>query len=41
MAGVKTGAIGFAFFTVNVDLTEDGVNHVNDIVTSVFQVRFL
>lgn len=38
MGGQKSGAKGFAFFVVNVDLTEEGIEHVEDIVTAVFQV---
>lgn len=38
MAGESTGAKGFAFFGINVDLTEDGIEHVDDIVTLAFQV---
>ena len=40
VAGQKGGAKGFEFFVVNVDLTEEGVNHINDIVKAVFQVSF-
>ncbi len=39
MAGESSGAKGFAFFGINVDLTEDGIEHVDDIVTLAFQVR--
>ncbi|XP_070539954.1 insulin-degrading enzyme-like [Ptychodera flava] len=35
--GQKDGASGFMFFIVNVDLTEEGIDHVDDIVTHVFQ----
>ena len=41
MAGESSGAKGFAFFGINVDLTEDGIEHVDDIVTLAFQVRYL
>ncbi|XP_046368976.2 insulin-degrading enzyme-like [Haliotis rufescens] len=36
-AGRKSGARGFAFFYVKVDLTEDGLEHTEDIVTLVYQ----
>ncbi|KAF4527050.1 hypothetical protein B566_EDAN001599 [Ephemera danica] len=36
-AGARTGAKGFGFFSVTVDLTEEGVNHTDDIVDLVFQ----
>ena len=39
MAGESSGAKGFAFFGINVDLTEDGIQHVDDIITLVFQVQ--
>ena len=39
MAGESSGAKGFAFFGINVDLTEDGIEHVDHIVTLAFQVR--
>ncbi|XP_045541115.1 insulin-degrading enzyme [Papilio machaon] len=35
--GGRTGARGFGFFEVHVDLTEDGLEHVDDIVNMVFQ----
>ena len=38
VAGESSGAKGFAFFGINVDLTEDGIQHTDDIVTLVFQV---
>jgi len=37
VAGESSGAKGFAFFGINVDLTEDGIQHTDDIVTLVFQ----
>ncbi|XP_076044547.1 insulin degrading metalloproteinase isoform X2 [Oratosquilla oratoria] len=37
VGGQKTGAKGFSFFVVNVDLTEEGIEHVESIVTAVFQ----
>ncbi|RXG67447.1 Insulin-degrading enzyme [Armadillidium vulgare] len=42
VAGQKSGGNGFAFFVVNVDLTEEGIKHVDDIVQSIFQyIEFL
>ena len=38
VAGQKSGAKGFAFFEVGVDLTVEGVDHIDDIVSLVFQV---
>lgn len=38
MAGDSSGAKGFGFFGINVDLTEDGIEHVDDIITLAFQV---
>lgn len=37
VGGQKSGSKGFGFFVVNVDLTEEGIKHVDDIVTLVFQ----
>ncbi|ESO95121.1 hypothetical protein LOTGIDRAFT_232210 [Lottia gigantea] len=37
MGGQKAGAKGFAFFIVTVDLTDDGLDHVDDIVTLIYQ----
>merc|ERR1712013_956940 len=37
VGGQKSGSKGFGFFVVNVDLTEEGINHVDDIVQLVFQ----
>ncbi|KAG7155866.1 Insulin-degrading enzyme-like [Homarus americanus] len=37
VGGQKSGAKGFAFFVVNVDLTEEGIEHVEDIVSAVFE----
>ena len=37
VGGQKSGSRGFGFFVVNVDLTEEGINHVDDIVMLVFQ----
>lgn len=39
VSGQKPGAKGFAFFVVNVDLTEKGIECVEDIVFSIFQVN--
>ena len=41
VAGESSGAMGFAFFGINVDLTEEGINHIDDIITLVFQVSFV
>lgn len=37
VGGTRTGSKGFAFFGINVDLTEDGIEHTDDIVQLVFQ----
>lgn len=37
VSGRRTAARGFDFFTVYVDLTEEGLNHIDDIVTLTFQ----
>ncbi|XP_033611295.1 insulin-degrading enzyme-like [Cryptotermes secundus] len=37
VGGARTGSRGFGFFGINVDLTEEGIEHVNDIVKLVFQ----
>jgi insulysin len=37
VGGQKTGSKGFGFFIVNIDLTVEGQEHVDDIVTLVFQ----
>ncbi|RVE50691.1 hypothetical protein evm_004601 [Chilo suppressalis] len=37
VGGTRIGARGFGFFGVQVDLTEDGVEHIDDIVKLVFQ----
>ncbi|KAJ0170062.1 hypothetical protein K1T71_014668 [Dendrolimus kikuchii] len=37
VGGTRIGARGFGFFGVQVDLTEDGVQHVDDIIAMVFQ----
>ena len=36
-AGEAGGATGFSFFRISVDLTELGLEHVDDVITSVFQ----
>ncbi|CAH1259207.1 IDE [Branchiostoma lanceolatum] len=37
VGGQREGGNGFMFFTVNVDLTEEGLGHVYDIVAHIFQ----
>ncbi len=37
VGGQKQGSKGFSFFVVNVDLSEEGMNHILDIVGLVFQ----
>ena len=37
LAGKRAQARGFDFFTVYVDLTEDGLLHIDDIIELVFQ----
>ncbi|CAH1784511.1 unnamed protein product [Owenia fusiformis] len=37
VGGSQSGAKGFEFFILNVDLTEEGIEHIDDIVTLVFQ----
>merc|ERR1711892_1382369 len=37
VGGQKRGSKGFGFFVVNVDLTEEGISHVDDIILLVFQ----
>ncbi len=32
VAGQKSGSRGFDFFVINVDLTEDGIEHIEDII---------
>jgi secreted Zn-dependent insulinase-like peptidase len=39
VGGVRTGSRGFGFFGINVDLTEEGIEHIDDIVKFVFQVN--
>lgn len=34
------GGRGFAIYNISADLTENGINHTNDIVELVFQVRY-
>jgi len=33
----RRGANGFGFFNVSVDLTEEGIEHIEDIITLIFQ----
>ncbi len=33
----RRGAKGFGFFHISVDLTEEGIEHIEDIITLVFQ----
>ncbi|ELU09335.1 hypothetical protein CAPTEDRAFT_155510 [Capitella teleta] len=37
VGGPKAGAKGFMFFIVNVDLSEEGIDHVDDIIVLIFQ----
>lgn len=37
VGGQRSGSKGFGFFVVNVDLTEEGLAHVDDIIMLVFQ----
>ncbi|XP_058795185.1 insulin-degrading enzyme isoform X2 [Phymastichus coffea] len=37
MTGKKSSARGFDFYSINVDLTEEGLLHVDDIITMTFQ----
>lgn len=37
VGGQQSGARGFMFFIVNVDLTEEGLEHVDDILTLIYQ----
>lgn len=37
VGGQQMGARGFMFFSVNVDLTEEGIEHVDDIITLTYQ----
>ncbi|CAG9106505.1 unnamed protein product [Plutella xylostella] len=37
VGGTRIGARGFGFFGVQVDLTEDGIEHIDDIIELVFQ----
>lgn len=39
-AGVSFEARGIEFFHIDVDLTADGLNHVDDIIKLIFQVNF-
>ncbi|EZA60071.1 insulin-degrading enzyme isoform X2 [Ooceraea biroi] len=40
-AGKRSGARGFSFFSVVVDLTEEGIEHVDDIITLTFQYIYM
>lgn len=40
VAGARSPARGFAFFNVTVDLTIEGLDHVDEIITLLFQVNF-
>lgn len=37
VGGQQAGAKGFMFFLVNVDLTDEGLEHVDDIITLIYQ----
>lgn len=37
VGGQKSGAKGFGFFMINVDLTEEGQEHVDDIITLIYK----
>jgi insulysin len=37
VGGQKGGSKGFGFFIVNLDLTEEGLEHVDEIIHLVFQ----
>ncbi|XP_014680687.1 PREDICTED: insulin-degrading enzyme-like [Priapulus caudatus] len=37
VGGEESGARGFMFFIVNVDLTEEGIEHTDEIVTHIFE----
>lgn len=39
MAGHQNTLNGFGFFEIVVDLTQEGMEHVDDIVNIIFQVR--
>jgi len=41
LAGNKFAARGIELFDVDMDLTEEGVEHVDDIVKLIFQVIFI
>jgi insulysin len=36
IGGLKGGSKGFAFFIVNLDLTEEGLEHIDEIIDLVF-----
>ena len=37
MAGQRAGAKGFAFFAINCYLSEEGIDHIDDIIEATFQ----
>ena len=37
VSGRRSAARGFDFFSVYVDLTEEGINHIDDIINLMFQ----
>ncbi|CAD5115557.1 DgyrCDS4521 [Dimorphilus gyrociliatus] len=37
VGGQKIGARGFMFFTITVDLSESGIDHIDDIMTAIFE----
>lgn len=40
-AGYNTSAEGFGFFYVKANLTEEGIEKIDEIITMVFQVRII
>jgi len=40
-SGERSPAKGFAMFSVAMELTEEGLDHVEEIVTHIFQVLYL
>lgn len=41
LAGHQNTLNGFGFFEISIDLTQDGIDHVDDIIEIVFQVSFV
>lgn len=41
VAGARPTPRGFSFFTIAVDLTEEGMDHTDEIIQLVFQVIFI